>query len=436
MNMNWDAAFAACKSYDDTEVSAALQTAVDAAGGLDWVTPGMRVALKLNLVSAMKPEQAATVHPAVVCALVRMLTARGAHVILGDSPGGLYTSAHLQRVYDATGLRAAEALGAELNEDFSVCTVSYPEALQARSFTMTAYLQQADAIIDVCKLKTHGMMGMTNAVKNFFGIIPGTMKPEYHYKYPKVSDFADMLVDLCEYCRPRLCICDAVVGMEGNGPTQGSARSIGCLIAAQSAHKLDLAACGLIGLMPSEVPTLSAAIRRGLCPDSAEKLTIFGEPAAFAVPDYKTSPRRQASFSAAAERVFSPSLPTASCSICLRRTPSFAQAPASAAKNAPISVRPKPSQCAAASRILTGRPVSTASAVRNSAQRARCRWDAVCLQSCWKRAELPEGALPEIPGIASGGSAYPNRKGGRTDASRVFMGSFYRYRRAGGVSAV
>ena len=181
------------------------------------------VALKLNLVSAMKPEQAATVHPAVVCALVRMLTARGAHVILGDSPGGLYTSAHLQRVYDATGLRAAEALGAELNEDFSVCTVSYPEALQARSFTMTAYLQQADAIIDVCKLKTHGMMGMTNAVKNFFGIIPGTMKPEYHYKYPKVSDFADMLVDLCEYCRPRLCICDAVVGMEGNGPTQGSA---------------------------------------------------------------------------------------------------------------------------------------------------------------------------------------------------------------------
>ena len=71
MNMNWDAAFAACKSYDDTEVSAALQTAVDAAGGLDWVTPGMRVALKLNLVSAMKPEQAATVHPAVVCA-VRM----------------------------------------------------------------------------------------------------------------------------------------------------------------------------------------------------------------------------------------------------------------------------------------------------------------------------------------------------------------------------
>ena len=161
---------------------------------------------------------------------------------------------------------------------------------------MTAYLKQADAIIDVCKLKTHGMMGMTNAVKNFFGIIPGTMKPEYHYKYPKAADFADMLVDLCEYCKPRLCICDAVVGMEGNGPTQGSARPIGCLIAAQSAHKLDLAACGLIGLTPGEVPTLTAAIRRGLCPDSAEKLTIFGDPAAFTVPDYKTVPSQASVF--------------------------------------------------------------------------------------------------------------------------------------------
>ena len=54
--MRYDVALAACKSYEDAEVSAALETAVTAAGGLDWVTPGMRVALKLNLVSAMKPE--------------------------------------------------------------------------------------------------------------------------------------------------------------------------------------------------------------------------------------------------------------------------------------------------------------------------------------------------------------------------------------------
>ena len=42
------------------------------------------------------------------------------------------------------------------------------------------------------------MMGMTNAVKNYFGVIPGTMKPEYHYKYPQISDFSNMLIDLLD----------------------------------------------------------------------------------------------------------------------------------------------------------------------------------------------------------------------------------------------
>lgn len=55
------------------------------------------------------------------------------------------------------------------------------------------------------------------------------MKPEYHYKYPKIEDFADMIVDLCEYFKPCLCLCDAVVGMEGNGPTQGTPRAIGAM---------------------------------------------------------------------------------------------------------------------------------------------------------------------------------------------------------------
>ena len=168
--------------------------------------------------------------------------------------------------------------------------------MQARSFTETAYLRNADAIIDVCKLKTHGMMGMTNAVKNFFGIIPGTMKPEYHYKYPKIEDFANMIVDLCEYCKPRLCICDAVVGMEGNGPTQGSARPIGCLLAAESPHALDLVACGLIGLRPDEVPTLTAAIRRGLCPESREALRVYGDADALAVADFQTVPSQASVF--------------------------------------------------------------------------------------------------------------------------------------------
>lgn len=218
-----DVSIVPCKSYDAEECRTALTQVLAPFGGLDWVKEGMHIVIKVNLVSAMKPEQAATTHPMLLCELTKMLRERGASVLLGDSPGGLYTAAHLNHVYDVSGMHDCEAAGAELNQDFSQSDASFPEAVCAKKFTYTAYLDRADAIIDFCKLKTHGMMGMTSAVKNYFGVIPGTMKPEYHYKYPQISDFSNMLIDLSTYFKPRLCICDAIVGMEGNGPTQGLA---------------------------------------------------------------------------------------------------------------------------------------------------------------------------------------------------------------------
>jgi uncharacterized protein (DUF362 family) len=130
----------------------------------------------------MKPDTAATVHPAVVCALVRLLRERGAEVVVGDSPGGVYGAAYLKLVYDVCGLKRVEQDGGRLNDDFSQIEVEYPEAVQAKRFPYTAYLAKADAIIDLCKLKTHGMMGLSCAVKNMFGVIPGTIKPEFHYR--------------------------------------------------------------------------------------------------------------------------------------------------------------------------------------------------------------------------------------------------------------
>ena len=94
-------------------------------------------------------------------------------------------------------------------------------------------------------------------------------------------------VDLDEYFKPRLTIVDAVDCMEGNGPTGGTPRHMGALLAAESPHKADLVCAGLIGLKREEVPTLEAALERGLIPASAEGLTVEGDPAAFAIPDFQ-----------------------------------------------------------------------------------------------------------------------------------------------------
>lgn len=280
-----------CQGYDQPLCDRAMEEVLKPLGGLDWVRPGMRIAIKANLVSAMKPEKAATTHPALLTALTKLLRARGATVVIGDSPGGLYNGPTLSHVYAATGMTQVE--GAELNRNFEQKSASYPEAHVARRFTYTAWLDEADAIISFCKLKSHGMMSLSAATKNQFGVIPGTMKPEYHFRFPEPMDFAGMLVDLNSYFKPRLFLVDGVVGMDGNGPTAGDPRPMGILMAGTDCHKVDMICARLIGLDPMAVPTLRAAANYGLITECPEDIAVAGRVEDFLVPDFRRIERRR-----------------------------------------------------------------------------------------------------------------------------------------------
>ena len=286
----FDVSVIKCDSYNSDEVKSALSAAIEAVGGLSWVKEGTRIAIKANLVSFMSPDKAATTHPALLCELVKMLVEKGAEVVVGDSPGGLYNVAFVGRVYKATRMHDVESVGAKLNHNFGQSEAKNDNGVVLKSFTYTSWLDEADAIINFCKLKTHGMMGMSAAAKNIFGVVPGTLKPEYHFKFPNHSDFARMLVDLDEYFKVKLCICDAVIGMEGNGPTMGTPRKIGAILASESPHKMDLVCAKIIGLTKNDVPTLEAAFERGLIPESVEMLNVFGDVDSFVIPDYKNIP--------------------------------------------------------------------------------------------------------------------------------------------------
>jgi len=62
----------------------------------------------------------------------------------------------------------------------------------------------------------------SGAVKNMFGIIPGSYKSEYHLRFDDTRDFADLLIDIYSFSKPVLTVMDAVIGMEGYGPTSRS----------------------------------------------------------------------------------------------------------------------------------------------------------------------------------------------------------------------
>ena len=265
-----------CPDYEADTVKNAMDRLLD--GALDFVRPGMKIAVKVNLVSAMKPERGATTHPALVADLCRRIAERGATAVVGDSPGGPFTSIYLKGVYSSTGMTQAEAAGGKLNSNFgTVRCDSFPEAAVLKDFTYSAWLAEADAVINFAKLKTHGMMSLSAAVKNLFGAIPGMMKPEYHFRFPNSRDFANMLIDIDEFIKPSLSIVDGVIGMEGNGPTQGEARQIGIIAASTSPYDLDSVCADVVGLGPDRVPTIQLALERGLGKPLGE-IEIVGDP--------------------------------------------------------------------------------------------------------------------------------------------------------------
>lgn len=286
--MSCDVSLVRCTDYEIVHMRQALPRLLEPLGGLSWVTPGMKIVIKANLVSGKPPEDAVTTHPALLCVLTEMLKARGASsVVIGDSPGGVYNAAYLNRIYQKCGITAAEQYGAVLNQNFGITEVHFPEAAVAHEFKYTAYLDDADAVINCCKLKTHGMMGMTCAVKNMYGMVPGSVKSEYHYRYSDPMDFARMIIDLNRAKPARLHIVDAVVGMEGNGPTAGTPREIGCLLAGYDPYRLDMICAGIIGLPPACIPTVAAAQELGLCPIEPDDIATSEPWQSLIVPDFE-----------------------------------------------------------------------------------------------------------------------------------------------------
>ena len=143
---HYDVACVPCPDYTQVSCRAALRQALEALDGLAWLRPGMTVGIKANLVAAHAPDDAVTTHPRLLAALCQLLRERGAQVILGDSPGGLYTDAALRRIYRATGLLDLEGPGVQLNWDFSQKTAHFKDAQEAKTFQYTAWLDGCERV--------------------------------------------------------------------------------------------------------------------------------------------------------------------------------------------------------------------------------------------------------------------------------------------------
>ena len=253
-----------CRNYDEETVYQALRQGLELLGGLgQFVKPEEHILLKPNLLKNASPEKAITTHPSVFGAVLRCLTEDGYNdLTYGDSPG---YSAQPSSAAEISGLAAyADKYNVKLGDFTGATLTDFPNGNAAKRFMFAHEVTKADAIISICKMKTHALENITGAVKNQYGCIYGSYKTAGHAKYPNSRLFADMMVDI-DRCLPlRLYVMDGIVAMEGNGPASGTPKPMHVLLLSPDPVALDSVFAKLVYLEPQNIPTCVSGAKFGL----------------------------------------------------------------------------------------------------------------------------------------------------------------------------
>ena len=270
---------ASCKSYTPEELKTALLKIFTDLGGIEkYVTAGTKIVLKPNLVMGKSPSACATTNPEFIRQLAIILKEHGAQLSIAESPGGPYTPARLNAIYNACGItEAAAETGIALNYKTEVLKKENSNGRFLKTIELIKPLAEADFIINLPKPKSHGQMTYTGAVKNMFGTVAGVFKADYHLRMSDYDTFANAIIDVFLCVKPKLTIMDAVMGMDGDGPTNGNPRHIGLICAGEDAFAMDLAMLAILGLDPQKVPVLKQGMLRNLCADNISGIEIKGE---------------------------------------------------------------------------------------------------------------------------------------------------------------
>lgn len=269
-----------CADYQIENVDSAVSEAFELIGGIEsFVKKGQKILLKPNLLAKVAPEGAATTHPAVVLAIAKACMKLGAIVTIADSPGGPFTKGYVNGVYKGTLMTdVAEESGCILNEDFSFSEVKFDEALVGRKMHIINAALDADIIINIAKMKTHCFTGYTGCVKNLFGLIPGLEKVQMHGNNEDINKFCDFVIDIERFIADKCVVhfMDAVMAMEGEGPSAGTPKFAGKIIASKCPYSADIIANIIMTSKPFNMPILKRAVDRNIITEDIKAIEIVG----------------------------------------------------------------------------------------------------------------------------------------------------------------
>jgi uncharacterized protein (DUF362 family) len=230
---------------------------------------GKRIVLKPNLVEYHR-DRVINTHPSVVAAAIELCQReKAAEITVAEGPGHCRNVEHLVR---ASGLgdvlRHYRVRFVDLNHDEPAKTLNLGRLTGLDYLYLAKTVVAADVLISMPKLKTHHWAGATLSLKNLFGTLPGICygwpKNELHWR-----GIDNSIVDIAMTRTPDLAIVDGIIGMEGDGPLNGTPLAVGALIMGCDPLAVDATCCRIMQLRPERIAYLMLGHRR--------KLGLFGE---------------------------------------------------------------------------------------------------------------------------------------------------------------
>jgi uncharacterized protein (DUF362 family) len=223
---------------------------------------GKRVLLKPNLVEPSRDAPHMTTHPAVILAAAEVFRSWGATVTVGEGPGHVRdTEMALVESGVADALDSLQLPFRDLNYEEVVWTPNRGQASKLEGFFFPRSVAEADLVVSLPKMKTHHWVGVTAAMKNLYGVIPGIK-----YGWPKNvlhhNGIPETVFDINASLPKTIAIVDGIDCMEGDGPIMGTKKAMGLLVMGTNPTAVDATICRLMDVNPGQVPYLALAANR------------------------------------------------------------------------------------------------------------------------------------------------------------------------------
>jgi uncharacterized protein (DUF362 family)/Pyruvate/2-oxoacid:ferredoxin oxidoreductase delta subunit len=257
--------------HDEDAIRKNVKKAIDLIGGMQSVVKsGDSVIIKPNFGGPRSSSDGATTNLTVLQEIVEEVEDRQATPIIAEGPFRRYNT---KVVFSKVGVdRLANTLGVELIDlnDCESAEVTVPRGKALKRIKLAKRVLDADALINVPKMKTHHITKVTLGMKNLKGILPGEEKQQSH-----IHGIHQAIVDINKSIAPDLTVVDGIIAMEGVGPAFGDPVDLGVIVAGKNVVDVDKVCCEIMGINPLHVEHVRIADEEGL--GSAE-VQVVGEP--------------------------------------------------------------------------------------------------------------------------------------------------------------